>query len=611
MTDTDDHRRRCPVARPPATTASSSPPPPPPWPSTPAPCSAQGFRLALVAAHDDRRHATRASTSTSPPAPDRRVELHLPIDRDRPTVPTLAAPVLPRRPLRTRDARPVRHRARSTTHCPAAWSATRTGPPAGTRCAATPAHRRRSPTTDGPFPFLTVEGPGVYEIPVGPVHAGLIEPGHFRFSVVGETILKLKARLWYVHKGIEKLFEHRRPAAGLRARRTHQRRHRRRPRPGLLPAPSKTPCTCTSPPKPTGSARSCSNWNASTTTSPTSAPSATTSATASSTPTRCASAKPCCASTRTPPGTGCCAAASSSAAPPCAASPTPPTSPRSAPTSATSSRLALDNSLVAERFTGTAILTPQQARDLGTLGYVARASGLSIDARRDHPTDARTDDGRNRRLSPSPPTPPATSWPASNNAPPKSTPPSPSWTPCSAPSHPAPSAAGPPPTTSPPPARRIRRRHRRRLARHHRPPRRTRPRPPTHPGQDRRPVLLQLARPARRPHRHDRPRLPARQQKLQPLLRRQRPVTGRTPGTTKTPPPRQRQPVSSRTEPPRWPATFCHQPEVVPAGPHPRIARGAVAHTRPGSILTAHDGFDNRGATGVRRSPRSTRSVIS
>ena len=60
---------------------------------------------------------------------------------------------------------------------------------------------------DEPFPFLTVEGAGVYEIPVGPVHAGLIEPGHFRFSVVGETILKLKARLWFVHSGIEKLFE--------------------------------------------------------------------------------------------------------------------------------------------------------------------------------------------------------------------------------------------------------------------------------------------------------------------------------------------------------------------------------------------------------------------
>src|SRR5699024_4740782 len=64
---------------------------------------------------------------------------------------------------------------------------------------------------DGPYPFRTVEGAGVYEIPVGPVHAGMIEPGHFRFSVVGETILNLKARLWFVHKGLEKLFHGRSP----------------------------------------------------------------------------------------------------------------------------------------------------------------------------------------------------------------------------------------------------------------------------------------------------------------------------------------------------------------------------------------------------------------
>jgi Ni,Fe-hydrogenase III large subunit len=63
----------------------------------------------------------------------------------------------------------------------------------------------------GSFPFLEVEGDGVYEIPVGPVHAGLIEPGHFRFSVVGETILRMKARLWFVHRGVEQLFEGRAP----------------------------------------------------------------------------------------------------------------------------------------------------------------------------------------------------------------------------------------------------------------------------------------------------------------------------------------------------------------------------------------------------------------
>ncbi|PKM87198.1 MAG: pyridine nucleotide-disulfide oxidoreductase [Firmicutes bacterium HGW-Firmicutes-12] len=55
--------------------------------------------------------------------------------------------------------------------------------------------------------FQRVAGEGVYEIPVGPVHAGIIEPGHFRFSVAGEPIINLEARLHYVHKGIEKLAE--------------------------------------------------------------------------------------------------------------------------------------------------------------------------------------------------------------------------------------------------------------------------------------------------------------------------------------------------------------------------------------------------------------------
>lgn len=65
------------------------------------------------------------------------------------------------------------------------------------------------------FPFLPVGGEGVYEIPVGPVHAGIIEPGHFRFSVVGETVIDLKIRLYFTHKGTEKLFEGRLPAEGV------------------------------------------------------------------------------------------------------------------------------------------------------------------------------------------------------------------------------------------------------------------------------------------------------------------------------------------------------------------------------------------------------------
>jgi hypothetical protein len=58
-----------------------------------------------------------------------------------------------------------------------------------------------------PFPFQHVEGEGIFEITVGPVHAGIIEPGHFRFSVEGETIVNLETRLGFVHKGTEKLFE--------------------------------------------------------------------------------------------------------------------------------------------------------------------------------------------------------------------------------------------------------------------------------------------------------------------------------------------------------------------------------------------------------------------
>ncbi|MBI2308938.1 MAG: NADH-quinone oxidoreductase subunit C [Rhodocyclales bacterium] len=64
--------------------------------------------------------------------------------------------------------------------------------------------------------FVRVAGDGVHEIPVGPVHAGIIEPGHFRFSVVGEKVLRLEERLGYTHKGIEKRFESLPAQAGYR-----------------------------------------------------------------------------------------------------------------------------------------------------------------------------------------------------------------------------------------------------------------------------------------------------------------------------------------------------------------------------------------------------------
>jgi Ni,Fe-hydrogenase III large subunit/Ni,Fe-hydrogenase III component G len=57
------------------------------------------------------------------------------------------------------------------------------------------------------FPHLVVEGEGVFEVPVGPIHAGIIEPGHFRFSTVGERVLHLEPRLFYTHRGLEKRIE--------------------------------------------------------------------------------------------------------------------------------------------------------------------------------------------------------------------------------------------------------------------------------------------------------------------------------------------------------------------------------------------------------------------
>ena len=61
------------------------------------------------------------------------------------------------------------------------------------------------------FETRPVEGEGVVEIPVGPIHAGIIEPGHFRFAAIGELVLQLEARLFYTHRGIEKLAEGRTP----------------------------------------------------------------------------------------------------------------------------------------------------------------------------------------------------------------------------------------------------------------------------------------------------------------------------------------------------------------------------------------------------------------
>ncbi len=160
-------------------------------------------RLATIVAHDEGARLRVVYVFLAGP-PDDRVELEVHVDADRPRVPSLAGLSFPagRFERAMRDAvgiEPVGHPAPRPLsrhgHWPADYFPLRDR--AGDR-----------PTLaddDVPYPFTAVEGPGVYEIPVGPVHAGLIEPGHFRFSVVGETILKLTPRLWFTYRGLERL----------------------------------------------------------------------------------------------------------------------------------------------------------------------------------------------------------------------------------------------------------------------------------------------------------------------------------------------------------------------------------------------------------------------
>jgi len=70
---------------------------------------------------------------------------------------------------------------------------------------AQPLGKNRPAQKPAPYEFLPVEGEGLHQIAVGPVHAGIIEPGHFRFTASGETVVRLEERLGYTHKGIEGL----------------------------------------------------------------------------------------------------------------------------------------------------------------------------------------------------------------------------------------------------------------------------------------------------------------------------------------------------------------------------------------------------------------------
>ncbi len=350
----------------------------------------QGFRLALAAAHDDI-DALRAVYLYTATDPDRRVELHLPIDRDNPVVPTLAAQSFPagRFEREMHDlygivpaGHPLPRRLVRHPHWPAGWYPMRhdAGPP--------PAFA----DPEEPPEFLTVQGPGVYEIPVGPVHAGLIEPGHFRFSVVGETILKLKARLWYVHKGVEKLFEGREVAAALPlAERVsgdtsagHALAYCRAVEDALdleVPVEVKRMRAIVVELERiynhiTDIGALCNDVGH-----------GILNAHAQRVRERLLRLNAQTTGHRLLRGSLLIGGAALRRIP----------QPDDLTSIAADVRwiveLALDNALVKERFTGTAVLTAAQAQDLGTLGYVARASGIDIDARRDHPTGVLGDYG--------------------------------------------------------------------------------------------------------------------------------------------------------------------------------------------------------------------------
>jgi Ni,Fe-hydrogenase III large subunit/Ni,Fe-hydrogenase III component G len=168
-----------------------------------------GGRLATLFASDDRATSRRFSLHHvwSLPRLQTFVEITAPVDPARPSFPSIAA----RHPAANWFEREVMdffglspeghpNPARVALHDDwpdGEWPLRKDFP-----------HDRVVARSPGDFhPFRPVTGEGVFQIPVGPVHAGVIEPGHFRFGVAGEPVLYLQLRLFYVHKGIEKRFE--------------------------------------------------------------------------------------------------------------------------------------------------------------------------------------------------------------------------------------------------------------------------------------------------------------------------------------------------------------------------------------------------------------------
>jgi Ni,Fe-hydrogenase III large subunit/Ni,Fe-hydrogenase III component G len=166
---------------------------------------AEGHRLALVACHEGRG-LFRIVYVFVPWHGALVIEVSVHVPKGDAWVPSLAE-ICPSAGLFEREfydlygvrpeGHPQPHRLVRHAHWPQGWHP----------MLRTPVPAPRFDREVGSYPFVEVEGTGVYEIAVGPVHAGIIEPGHFRFSVVGETIVRLEPRLWFLHRGVEKLFE--------------------------------------------------------------------------------------------------------------------------------------------------------------------------------------------------------------------------------------------------------------------------------------------------------------------------------------------------------------------------------------------------------------------
>jgi Ni,Fe-hydrogenase III large subunit/Ni,Fe-hydrogenase III component G len=340
-----------------------------------------GFRLGLVAAHDDGP-TLRVVYLFLAGSPDRRVELSVTVPADDPAVPSLASLSFPASRFEREmhdlyGIEPLHHplprRLVRHAHWPAGWYPMRhdAGPP--------------PPFTDSEaYPFIAVTGDGVYEIPVGPVHAGIIEPGHFRFSVVGESILKLKARLWFTHRGVEKLFEGLEAAGAIHlAERISGDTSAAHALAHSLAVEDALGITL---PEPAHRLRALvveleRLYNHA----------ADVGALANDVGFSLANAhalrirEELLRINNATTGHRLLRGAISPGRVELLSLPDPGQLARLAEDLAEVAQLTLDNTVILDRFTGTAVLRREEAHDLGCLGYVARASGLATDARIDHP----------------------------------------------------------------------------------------------------------------------------------------------------------------------------------------------------------------------------------